>query len=39
VKVKELREAIKDLDDDDELTIVEAPRAFIIQPVPKEEAE
>jgi len=35
--VKELREAIKDLDDDVELTIVEAPRAFVIQPVPEDE--
>lgn len=33
MKVKELREAIADLDDDVELTIVEAPRAFIIRPV------
>ena len=37
MKVKELREAIKDLDDDTELTIVEAPRAFLIQPVPEED--
>ena len=35
--MKELREAIKDLDDDTELTIVEAPRAFLIQPVPEED--
>ena len=39
MKVRELREAIKDLDDDVELTIVEAPRAFLIQPVPKEDEE
>jgi len=37
LKVKELRAAIKDLDDDTELTIVEAPRAFLIQPVPEED--
>lgn len=37
--MKELREAIKDLDDDVELTIVEAPRAFMIQPVPQEDEE
>jgi len=37
--VRELREAIKDLDDDVELTIVEAPRAFVIQPVPEEDEE
>ena len=37
MKVKQLREAIKDLDDDTELTIVEAPRAFLIQPVPEED--
>ena len=37
--MRELREAIKDLDDDVELTIVEAPRAFMIQPVPVPEDE
>ena len=37
MKVKELREAIEDLDDDVELTIVEAPRAFLIRPVTEED--
>jgi len=36
MKVKELREAIADLDDDVELTIMET-RGFLIRPVEEEE--
>tara|TARA_R100001443_G_C3285377_1_gene161436 strand:+ start:441 stop:557 length:117 start_codon:yes stop_codon:yes gene_type:complete len=38
MKVKELREAIKDLDDDVELTIREA-KSFVIEPVIEKEDE
>ena len=38
MKVKELKEAIKDMDDDQELTI-RAVQSFVIEPVVKEEDE
>jgi len=37
MKVKELLEQLKTLDPETELTIMEAPRAFVIQPVPEPE--
>ena len=36
MKVKELREAIKDMDDDQELTIRQV-QSFVIEPVREEE--
>tara|TARA_A100001391_G_C4939782_1_gene244191 strand:- start:476 stop:586 length:111 start_codon:yes stop_codon:yes gene_type:complete len=36
MKVKELREAIKDMDDDQELTIRQV-QSFVIEPVKEEE--
>ncbi len=38
MKVKELKEAIKDMDDDRELTIRQV-QSFVIEPVVKEEDE
>jgi hypothetical protein len=38
VRVKELKEAIKDMDDDQELTIRQV-QSFVIEPVVKQEDE
>ena len=38
MKVRELREAIKDMDDDQELTIRQV-QSFVIEPVINEEVE
>tara|TARA_R100000773_G_C4137240_1_gene65374 strand:+ start:111 stop:227 length:117 start_codon:yes stop_codon:yes gene_type:complete len=38
MKVKELKEAIKDMDDDQELTIRQV-QSFVIEPVIKQEDE